>query len=264
VLPVPLPPYPVPAKRPYGEITYRGETKFYQVYQHAQGKFLSDLLLENPQLWHYQAAWIIITVAEALRPLAAQNKCHLCLTPDVILVDTDPQGNLRPLLVDLGFIVNAEELERFYDWKRLVEPAYTAPELLAGQGRAATLAADAYSLGMILYEMLAGRPAFADRLRRDDQIRQIVAQHRGGLPVERPELEAAGVVKVVEQAVGRTGRYNNVVELGEALEAIYGHPPVEKRPVPGKTYTLATILGLLLLITAGVAAFVVISALMRG
>ena len=86
LLPVLLPPYRS-GKRPYGEISFRGETKFYSVFERAEGKFLSDLLLENPQMWHYDAAWITIALSEALRPLASQNRAHLCLTPDMVLVD---------------------------------------------------------------------------------------------------------------------------------------------------------------------------------
>ena len=239
-LPVLLPPYPVPSKRPYGEISFRGETKFYSVFQHAKGKFLNDLLLENPQIWHYHAAWIVIALAESLRPLAARNRCHLCLTPEIVLVDSDAEGHYRPLLVDLGFIVEGDQLESIYEWSRLCEPAYTAPELLAGrQVKTASPAADAYSLGMLFYEMLAGKPAFEAKLRRDDKIREAVAQTRGTLPVGRPELESAGVVKVLERATARTGRYNNVVELGNALTAIYGRAPAEKRPVPRRLIVLA-------------------------
>jgi serine/threonine protein kinase len=228
-----LPPYPVAAKRPYGEISFRGETKFYSVFKPAEGKFLSDLMLENPQVWHYEAAWIAIALSEALRPLAAQNRCHLCLTPDMVLVDVDQEGHPRPMLLDLGLIVAGEEIQSIYDWPRLVEPAYTAPELLdRSRVKTVTPAADTYALGMLYFEMLAGKPAFEYKLRRDDQIRAAVTQYRGSLPVGRPELEYAGVVKAVDRAVATTSRYNNVVELGSALAAIYGVPPREKRPWP--------------------------------
>ena len=106
----------MPSKRPYGEITLRGETKFFSVFKHVEGKFLADLLLENPQMWHYHAAWLVIGVAEAMQPLASAGKAHLCLTPDIILVDTDEQGTLRPVLLDLGFIVAGNEIESIYEF----------------------------------------------------------------------------------------------------------------------------------------------------
>ena len=235
LLPELLPPYPMAAKRPYGEISFRGDTKFYSVFKPIEGKFLSDLMLENPQMWHYHAAWIAITLSEALRPMAAQNRCHLCLTPDMVLVDVDSEGHPRPVLLDLGLIVAGEEIQSIYDWPRMVEPAYTATELLdRSKVKSVAPSADAYSLGMLYYEMLAGKPAFEYKLRRDDQIRAAVTQYRGSLAVGRPELEYAGVVKVLDRAVAPASRYSSVVELGSALAAIYGWPPREKRPRPLK------------------------------
>jgi serine/threonine protein kinase len=262
VLPEIISPYPVPAKRPYGEITLRGETKFFSVFKFVEGRFLADLLLENPQMWHYQAAWLIIALSEAMQPLAAAGKANLCLTPDVILVDTDEQGNLRPVLLDLGFIVAGSEMESIYEFARLSEPAYTAPELQGGRGaKTVTPAADVYSLGMLFYEMLAGRPAFENKMRRDDKIREAVGQFRGSLPVGRPELETAGVIGVVDKATAPSGRYNTVAEFGSVLAGIYGRPPPEKRPAPTRLYVLLSLIALVFLVVAGVAAYYLIGVL---
>ena len=265
LLPVPLSPYPVASKRPYGELTFRGETKFFSIFRYAQGKFLSDLLLENPQLWHYQAAWLTITLANALRPLASNNRCHLCLTPDMILVDIDKEGHLRPLLLDLGLIITGNEMDSLLDWAKIWEPAYTAPELLLNsRTKTVTPTADVYSLGTILYEMLAGKPAFESKIQRDDQIREVVTHHRGTRPLERPELEHAGIAKIVERAIhpNPANRFSNVLELANALVAIYSKPPTEKRPVPGRLYVLVTLLALISLIVLALAAYILIRLLL--
>ncbi len=265
LLPVPVAPYPVPSKSPFGQISFRGEIKFYSVFKYAQGKFLSDLLLENPQLWHYQAAWIIITLTQALRPLAAKNRANLCLSPDKILVEEDKDGILRPLLLDLGFMVSGDEVASIIDWQRLNEPGYTAPELLAGQRpKTVTAAADVYSLGEIFFEMLAGKPSFDSKLTRDEVIRQAVTSYRGQMPVERPELEHAGVVKAVEQSLALTGRFGNAVDFGKALKTIYSDPPREKRPVPTRFYVVLGIVAVVLLIVLGIAGFLVLQVVLRS
>jgi len=263
LLPVPLPPYPVPSKLPYGQISFRGEVKFYVVFKYAEGKVLSDLMLENPQIWHYQAAWATIAVAEAMRPLAANNRSHLCLSPDVIMIDVDKQGHLRPLLLDLGFLLGGNEIESVVEWQRLAEPGYTAPELLGRRPKSTAPNVDVYSLGAIFFEMLAGKTAFDSKLARDEKIREAVTQHRGQLPVERPELEHAGVVKVVEQSIAPTGRFNTVTEMANALIAIYSRPPVEKRPYPRRTYVIVILLAIVLLVLVGVALFILIQFLLQ-
>jgi hypothetical protein len=262
ILPVVLPPYPVPSNRPYGEITSHGEPKIFAVYEHAEGKLLSDLLLENPQIWHYEAAWLIMTLADALHPLIARNRASLSLHPDVVLVDVDREGHLRPLLLDLGWIVDGSELGNVGEWPRLAEPGYTAPELLSASGaQSASPAADVYSLGLMLYELLAGKPALDSKLLRDDQIRDAVMQMRGAPTLDRPELQTAGVVKIVERAIAPANRYKNAGEFANALAAVYGRRPPEKRRVPARAYVLITTLGILLLVIAASAIYTLLRAL---
>lgn len=252
--PIPLPAVPSRSSRPYGEITFRGDPRVFSVYVHAQGKILSDLLLENPQIWHTQGAWLISTLATALRPLVRSEKLHLCLSPDIVLVDTDKAGNLRPMLLDLGLLSDDTDLSAIPDWLKLCEPAYSAPEVLnSSRNGALTLAADAYSLGMIYFEILAGRPAYEAKLRRDGQLREDVVENRKPLPVGRPELEKSGVAAVVERAVNPTDRFRSVLELSNALTDIYSKPPRERRPIPRRTYLVLGIAAVAL-IAIGLAA----------
>lgn len=241
-----LPPYPAPSKRPYGEITILGEPKIYCVYQPIAGRVLSDLLLESPHLWHYEAAWIAATLAKALQPLAARSKLHLSLTPDMVMVEQDADGHWRPTLLDLGWVLSGAEAAGQPGVPPRLEPAYTAPEVFSGRPEAFTPAADVYALGMIFYEILAGHPGFEAKLWRDEKVRQAVAQRREALPVERPELERAGVVKIVQQALAPTGRYTTVQEFARAIEAVYAAPPPERRPYPRRMYVLMGMLGTLL------------------
>jgi serine/threonine protein kinase len=257
----PLPPYPSGSRRAYGEITFRGEARVFSVYKHISGRILSDLLLETPQLWHTHAAWMIATVAKALRPLAASDRCHLSLTPDVIMVDIDADGILRPTLLDLGFLVAPAEADGIYDWKTMCEPAYTAPELLADARGGLSTSADVYSLGMIFYEALAGKPGYESKLRRDEQLREAILQVRNPLSVGRPELEQSGIIGVLEKAVAPTGRYKNVVEFSKDLNRIYSSPPAERRKIPRRMYVVLGIAGVVLLALAVFAAITLMQVL---
>lgn len=267
LLPVWLPPYPVPSKRAYGEITFDGETKIYSVCEPLPGTLLSDLLLTNPHVWHYEAAWMTTTLAEALRPLAARNLLHLSLAPDHVIVEIDKDGHWRATLLDLGWLLNGAEAAALKELAIRSEPAYTAPEVLDSKNPAGPLtpAADVYALGLLFYEMLAGRPAFEPKLRRDELVSRAVVQARAALPVDRPELIQAGVVKALEKAIApmATERYATLQEFSRAVAAIYGPQPREKRPLPRRTIVLLWTLLALLAATLCVTGFLLAQVWLR-
>lgn len=233
-LPVLVPPYQF-STSPYGEITFRGEQKCYMVFAHAPGVFLSDLLLENPQPWHQLAAWLVEEVIEALRPTIGRY-VHLNFTPDMILVDTDKKGIYRPMLLDLGLALGQADSPRPPEyWRKFSSPAYTAPELLALKDATQTVspAADVYALGIMLREMLVGKPAFASKLARDGEVAEAVRRYRGVLSVNRPELprEASSIVEKAT-SLATAERYADLNQFVNSLRRVFGAPPAEPQPRP--------------------------------
>ena len=78
---------------------------------------------------------------------------HRDLKPSNILVD----GEDNPRLLDFGIakrLYGAEEHQETTGWLVPMTPAYASPEQLAGES--VTTASDLYSLGLVLYELLAG------------------------------------------------------------------------------------------------------------
>jgi serine/threonine protein kinase len=133
--------------------------------------------------------------------------------------------------------------------------------LVDSQNNAHTPAADVYSLGMIFYEMLAGRPGFENKLRRDSQLREDVLQIRKSLSVDRPELQQSGVTGILERAVALTSRYNDVTEFSNALTEIYSSPPTERSQIPRRLWVLIGIAAVFLLIAGAIAAITLLQVL---
>ncbi len=248
-----MPPFPVKSKQAFGEITVDGQTRVISVFAPLKGSLLRDVLLENPDIWHVEAAWITSTVAEAMKLASGKNLLHLGLTPSMIWVDKDSEGHWRPTLLDFGWLLDKGQIDAgmYAEVLRGADPTCCAPELAANAGAAMlTAAADTYALGMILHKMMAGDPSGNPSHARDDSVRQRVVANRAGLALNRPELP--DVKPLVERAIAPRERYASVGDLRSAINKEYSAPPIEKRPVPMRFYLAVTLLGTTL---AGVIAF---------
>src|ERR1041385_1678473 len=96
-------------------------------------------------------------MAEAVQFAHERGVLHRDLKPGNVLFDEAG----RPYVSDFGLAKLAgadSDLTRSVDF--LGTPHYVAPEVAARSARQATTASDVYSLGAILYELLAGRPPF--------------------------------------------------------------------------------------------------------
>src|SRR5688572_30489233 len=154
---------------PYGKAVFRGETRYYEVFQHIKGEFLRDLLHQNPQPWYQHAAWITLGVAQALSYLYKHDGgLHLNISPDVILISEDNNGTPIPVLLDMGMILKPQTVDEtiMRQAAHHIMPSYIPPEVMQ-PGTKLTETCDVYGLGLLLYEMLNGTPAYPYRLRRD-------------------------------------------------------------------------------------------------
>jgi tetratricopeptide (TPR) repeat protein len=133
-----------------------------------EGGTLADMGPKSPEA----AARLIGTVARAVHYAHQRGILHRDLKPTNILLDE--QG--EPHVTDFGLAKLAEDDSSLtLSAAILGTPAYMAPEQAAGGAKQLTTAADIYSLGAILYELLTGRPPFhaATPL---ETLRQVVEQ----------------------------------------------------------------------------------------
>lgn len=217
-----------------------------------EGGSLSQKLDGSP-LAPRLAAQLLETLARAIHFAHQHGIVHRDLKPANILLPRDDGGRtkvesaknsqdtyyllptaafLRPKITDFGL---AKQLDSDAGQTRsgaiLGTPNYMSPEQAEGRTREIGPAADIYSLGSILYELLTGRPPFRGESPMDTLMMVI---HRDPVPPSRlqpkvpRDLETI-CLKCLEKEPAK--RYATAQALAEDLRRYLADEPIRARPV---------------------------------
>lgn len=132
----------------------------YYVTEYIEGQTLRHWMSDNPQPNIHDVRGIIRQLARGLRAFHKKEMIHQDLKPENIIIDT--QGTVK--IIDFGStkVAGIEEISSpVHRLSLLGTQHYTAPEYLLGQ--IPSYRSDAFSLGIITYEMLTGKLPFGEK-----------------------------------------------------------------------------------------------------
>jgi len=132
----------------------------YYVTEYIEGQTLRHWMSDNPQPSLHDVRGIVRQVARGLRAFHRKEMIHQDIKPENIIIDT--QGTVK--LIDFGStkVAGVEEISSPVQRLSLLGTQhYTAPEYLLGQP--ASYRSDAFSLGVITYEMITGVLPFGEK-----------------------------------------------------------------------------------------------------
>jgi serine/threonine-protein kinase len=160
-------------------------------------------------------ATLVATIARAVHYAHQRGVLHRDLKPSNILIDREGQ----PHLTDFGLAKILEHDSGLTHSAAIMgTPNYLAPEMAAGKAKEVTTAADVYSLGAILYELLTGRPPF--QAESPTQTLRLVLEVEPVSPVAHnravPSDLATICLKCLEKEPGR--RYHSAEDLAQELD----------------------------------------------
>jgi WD40 repeat protein/tetratricopeptide (TPR) repeat protein len=195
--------------------------------EYVEGGSLSEALKGRPQPPR-QAAEVVEQLARAAQFAHDQGVVHRDIKPANVLLTPDGTAKLS----DFG-LARETRVEQHLTQSGLVigTPSYMAPEQAHGSSQKVGPAADVHALGVLLYEMLTGRPPFRGPTMLDTLV-QVMHQEAASLSRVRPGLPrdlATICHHCLEKEPAR--RYPSAGALADDLHRFLDGEPIRARRV---------------------------------
>jgi serine/threonine protein kinase len=188
----------------------------YLTMAYLEGTLLSVLAKSSSPLPIPRSLTLVAHMARAMQEVHRRGIIHRDLKPGNVMIDVRDQ----PIIMDFGLARRGPEsgdVRLTHEGAVMGTPAYMPPEQIRGSGDQLGPGCDIYSLGMILYELLAGTLPFSGTAG------ELFAQILTGSPSPpsrfRPDLDP-DLDALCLKALARVpaDRYTSMQEFAEALE----------------------------------------------
>lgn len=178
----------------------------------------SDL---NRRMQHYpisrrHALQIVSEIADALHCAHSKGLVHRDVKPANILIDS--RG--KSYLTDFGIALREQSIGAGSHF--IGTPEYMSPEQIRGESHRVDHRSDIFSLGLILYRLLAGRGPFVAE--SDEKLMELITTEDVRTPRVYDETISAEIERVCLKALARlpNNRYSVAIDFADDLKWILG------------------------------------------
>jgi serine/threonine protein kinase len=199
----------------------------YIVYEYVAGQTLHQRIAHGDYTREQAVHWCI-EIAEALHYAHGHKIVHRDVAPANVIIDD--QGHSR--LTDFGLARLDGAFYRDDYGCVLGSLAYLSPEQARGDSQWAKAPSDLYSLGVVLYELLTGRPPFCvEPTTNLKRFREQIERSAVDPPRTIDETIPAPLEAVCLKALAKdpSFRYATGADLAQALRAAMGPPRINRR-----------------------------------
>ncbi len=204
----------------------RTEDSAYISMELVEGESLRQILTRFGSMAPRKGVQIAQQICSGLHEAHSQGIIHRDLKPENVMIDQ--AGNVK--LMDFGIARSNLNLSATAAGVVIGTPAYMAPEQV--QGKPADSRSDVYSLGLILYEIFTGTPAFRGKTAVEivfKQVKEIPVAPRQHEPTLPLHIELA-IIKCIEK--DPDDRFQSVDELEAALTGKLESSPTAAVAIP--------------------------------
>jgi hypothetical protein len=200
----------------------------YSSMEFVEGESLRSVLSRFGGLPQKKAVDLALQICSGLKEAHAQGIVHRDLKPENIMVDA--RGNVK--IMDFGIARSMEAMTRMTG-SLAGTPQYMAPEQVAG--KPVDYRTDIYSLGLILYEMFTGTPAF-----QADNPVAVALKHMQEEAVPPHQIDPA-IPAYIERTILKcllkepANRFQSIAQLEQALNGSEAQNLAAAAAVPVRT-----------------------------
>lgn len=208
----------------------------YLVMEHLNGQSLLDLIHFHGALSPGRSIHIIRQVAAAMKEAHGMNITHRDLKPENIILLNNRSMRDHVKVLDFGIAAMKDDETSSTDQQIIGTPNYMAPEQIIGNDGANSPLVDIYALGMLLYTMICGHPAFqADDL--EALLKAKLWEKAPKISLELQELSGTKLEKLISDALQNRAS-ERPASIGQFIEELSkAQIELEKKGISGIHYT---------------------------